>query len=213
MDAIEPDASKTITEPESRWSKILRLGQENAETGFSGWLVIFTSFLCLLTGFNVWVLHSTDRTLYEQATARDRGWILVDLELSGATFQPFNPNDPIALRIFFRNVGHAAVAQLTYSYEVVKLARPVAKQSAAEPAAAEPVERRAETKGNAGVRDDEGNKQWEDVLRGIGFQSGKLSCTGHSLPTMLPIDYNIQNGTRQKVKDTEDDKLPKKRDL
>src|SRR5262245_20855415 len=44
-----------------------------------------------------------------------------------------------------------------------KVARPGAEQSAVEPAAAEPVERRAETKGNAGQQSTHRTQSWASV--------------------------------------------------
>lgn len=167
MNAIEPDALDKQSAPEGRRSrvrqlgyKILRLGQKNPETGFSGWLVIFSAFLCLLTGINVWILHNTDRTLYEQATGRDRGWILLDVAITGGKF--LNPSDPIELRLIHRNIGSAAVTQLTTFY---KVSSPV-------------------TRANK-------NLKWEDVLRTKNFPLENFKCTGHSLPTILPATSNL----------------------
>jgi hypothetical protein len=188
MNEIAPDVSTIRSVPESLLSKTLRLGQKDAETGFSGWLVIFTGFLCILTGLNAWVLHSTDRILHEQAVARDRGWVLVDLELAGARFA--EPADPVSLRIIHRNVGQAVVTKLTYFYEIV---RPIRRENI--------------------------DMSWESVLRGRTFQLEKLKCTGQSLPTILPMNSNMQGGTAARndtvqIRDLRpEDKLPKQGDV
>lgn len=154
MTATEPDVSKKQPDSESRWSKILLLGQKNPEAGFSGWLVIFTAFLCVLTGFNVWVLHTTDRTLYEQAIARDRGWILLSVEMVGAKFT--EPQDPISLRLYHRNIGSAAVTQLTSFYKVHVIERANVEQN------------------------------WREVLVTQHLKLDNPKCTEHSIPTILP---------------------------
>lgn len=163
-------------------SKFLWLGQPDAQTGFSGWLVLFTGGLVLLTAVNVWILYKTDSTLYEQATTKDRGWILVDLEFAGAKFQ--EPNDPISLRLVHRHVGSAAVAQLSYYWDIKRISRP------------------------------DVSVKWENVIRTSKFHQDGRKCKDHSLPTMLPANLpNEVSATNVSRKDLPDDKLLKQGDV
>jgi hypothetical protein len=181
MTTLDPNDSRKQSGPVSWWTKnirplgkkILRLGQEDPEVGFSGWLVIFTAVLSILTGVNVWVLHNTDRTLYEQATSKDRGWILLNVEIAGGKFT--EPQDPIGLRLMHRNIGNAAVTQLSTSYEVQLVNRP-----------------------NKGVK-------WEDQLRTNGLSFAGRKCTRHSLRTILPANFSSPPSKTNEISATQDE--------
>ena len=159
MEAPETSTStpSSIVPRKNLWSKIVGLGQPDALTAYTGWLVIVTGVLCLLTALNVVVLHSTDSTLYEQATSRDRGWISAIIDRTSLQFS-VDPKTAISAKIQIRNIGSAAVQQVTYGFSVTKITRSDVNQPW------------------------ESLKDWPEKI-----QKDVLNCTEFALPTILPV--------------------------